>query len=198
MSKYAEIPSVESHPEIGRIRARLDSIRADADKLKQERSAVETEIGLKPGQTLEDAEAAAIYAGQDPDTLSAGVAKIEAIDRRIKATQKAAALIESDAIAVRDRVRKELAHEVTERIWRPAVREAVGKWLKLAVELEKFRRLVVLIQDSGLNANVYTPFNANAPLSRYAEEALRSYVLDLLRDGLLDRGQVDAAFPDLI
>jgi len=54
------------------------------------------------------------------------------------------------------------------------------------------------IQAAGLGSGTHSPFNEQVPLSLADQEAFTKFVVDLIKDGFIDRDTINNAFPGLV
>ncbi|MBN9521956.1 hypothetical protein J0H58_26150 [bacterium] len=188
------IPNPLAHADVVAVSERHDGIAAELASVRRDITAAETALGARPGTPDHEIAGRLIAAGRPTEAVT----RLRELRGREKELAYALGLIADELKDVTARVKRELSAQTRERIFLPAVREAVAVWLTACQAMEQFRRLVDRIQNAGVGANTFCPFNGRVPLCLADFDGFQAFARELVTDGFTDPGTINAALPDVL
>ena len=192
--KPPAIPTPDSSPAVVAARSRYYDLTAKLTAIRSERRTLERNIGVKDGDSYDDAEAKLLARGLPTDDLT----RLRELRRTEGITEKATHLLRHEVTTAREIATRELTAQVRQEVFLPGVRAAISDWLETLNRFEKFRLLVADIQDRGVGGNTHSPFNARVPLSLADRQGTVAFVNELIADGFTDADAVNAIVPGLL
>lgn len=188
------IPNPLAHADVIAVSERHDGIAAELAAVRRDIAAAEGALGARPGTPDHEIAGRLIAAGKSTEAVT----RLRELRGREKELAYALGLVAAELREVADRVKRELSAQTRERVFLPAVREAVAVWLTACRAIEEFRQLVDRIQSAGVGTNTFCPFNGRVPLSLGDVDGFQAFARELVSDGFTDAATINATFPDTL